>query len=123
MRGSFGVEDFEMDESVNLNEFFDKIDILICGDSSIALEASLANVPVFVFNSKYVEVEDYYGFVRNHLVTRIPDLETFVPWVELGNTSKDVLKAYSASYGTEKQGREQEHAALIIKKFAESCNG
>jgi hypothetical protein len=62
-------------------DFLNRIDALIVGDSSIALESVLMNVQTCYFNMNNGVVHDYYGYVKNHLIEEVMntvELESFL---------------------------------------------
>ena len=101
--------------------FLERVDALVCGPSSIALEAALVGVlPLTLdFDGRGV---DHYGFVASGLVHKVEDAAGAVKVLrEHGGTPPtDVLRRYSATVGTSYDGRS---AALVAELISEHLDG
>lgn len=110
-----------------VGDFLAQTSVLVAANSSIHLEAAVAGVLPVYFEMLPVSTRDYYGYVKNGVSAEARDL------VELRDLIDDVLKgrrtlnphavkAYSATFNTEWEGREGELAARIIKSLLEGAN-
>lgn len=104
-------------------EFLKVVDLVIVGNSSIALEAVLMNVvPVYYnFAAKNNDFDDYYGFVKNGLMREAVDLESLVEYIlsEVNDKSAVQHKAkyYNDVIGTEFYGKSSELALKYIEEI------
>ena len=104
-------------------EFLRSIDLMICGVSSIALEAAMMNISVINFRLNTTEI-DWYGFIKNGLMDstdRFDELETFVDSnrkCRVGNRTS--AKRYSATINTAFDGRSAELAATELRNIDSS---
>lgn len=96
---------FHSANDVSLADFFDQIDILVAGNSSIHLEAAISGIKSFYIGSVN-SVHDYYGFVESELVK---------PWLgedmKIELSPSQIVKNYSTTYMTKWQSYEQELVA------------
>jgi hypothetical protein len=98
--------------------FLAKVDAIIVGDSSIALEAALLNVyPIYYdFAGLYL---DYFGYIQNGLIDKhTNNYEDIRKWInELYQRKPDIrqrTKRYCSTVGTIFDGRSCELAAELI---------
>jgi hypothetical protein len=110
---------FEISNSKQENAFnyLSRIDAIVAGDSSIHLEAVLINVyPIYyLFNNK--KVFDYYGFVKNKLVSYCKTKEQLYSIIDSLKTNKENIQDratyYNAVIGTPDYGK----STLLISDF------
>lgn len=100
-------------------------DVILCGMSAIALEAALVNVvPInFVMSEDFT---DWYGFAKQGLCRSTSSFEELRAWlveVSEGNATpvRETAKHYSATVGTEWDGKSAYLAAQLI--LWKSCDG
>lgn len=95
--------------------FLDRVDALVCGPSSIALEAALVGVlPLTAdFDGRGV---DHYGFVGSGLVRKVEDAGQALAVLKGhgGPPSEELLRRYSATVGTSYDGRSAELVAELV---------
>lgn len=108
-----------------INESLAKADAVIAGDSSVLLEAALANVyPVYYdFNET---CQDFYGYVKNGLVdafscasslnTHLQSVENSKPYV------RHRAKYYCHTINTPFDGRSAGLAASLLNQLSEECD-
>ena len=115
--------------------FFTEIDLLIAGDSSIHLEASLLNIPCIYFDT-YEKNIDWYGFKNNKLVHYADNISEIIRLIgKFKNNfpkTRDKTKFYCDSVNTKFDGNSSSLAKSIIcdlnfeiyfsKKFDEYSN-
>lgn len=104
----------------SVSEFLGRIAVLVAGNSSIHLEAAIAGVVPVYYEMSPVSAPDYYGYVKNGISLEAWDID------QLGSKIGEILiysaepdrravQAYSATFGTEWEGREGELAADILE--------
>jgi len=108
-------------EISDINDFFQGVDVLIAGDSSIHLEAALAGLTTYYYHfSKNPEGYDYYGFLNEGICSLLPDdLTNFTQAVihsehESRKRRKAILR-YSATYGTYWSNKEGQLVAETLE--------
>ncbi|AFL82359.1 hypothetical protein Aeqsu_2918 [Aequorivita sublithincola DSM 14238] len=91
-------------------------DLVIGGDSSIHLEATLCNIPCVYFNTN-PKVYDYYGFITNNLVVAYFNmLEEVIDYLKIYTPVQDVyLKAKNYCDSIDKE-YENSSTDYILKK-------
>lgn len=102
----------------SLSDFLKAINLLIVGDSNIALDAVISDIPVIYKNMSDVNIFDYYGFLKNNLVMDgNKDFQSALDnaFTNITAISKESVRYYSASYKTEWEGREVEYIDKILK--------
>ena len=109
-------------DKAGVKQFFDSIDVLIAGNSSIVLEGALTGLPVIQYFSMDLIKSDYYNFSRNGIARSAADPQDVLHNIEkLGSNwrplRKSVLHAYSSTYGTDSQGKECEVVATNIESL------
>lgn len=106
-----------------LSDYFKQINALVAGNTSIHLEAALADLPTFYLEmSQNVIKPDYYGYVRNGISTNLEkefSKEVLVTGIEncYSSDRSKAIKSYSETYGTSWQNREGVLGALIIESI------
>ena len=98
-------------------EFMQEIDILISGDSSIHLEASLMNCPSAVFSfNKNESTLDAYDYIKKGLVKKCTPQE-IVKNIERTSfdVNHEVLRYFNAAYGSNWEGSAGERILEAIK--------
>ncbi|PXX27824.1 hypothetical protein [Arenibacter sp. ARW7G5Y1] len=102
----------------NSFEFLKKIDVLITGDSSIHLEATLLNVYSIYYVLSTRNVFDYYSFVKNGLITHCEDFNQLESQIEqLIVSKKNIQKRatyYNAAIGENFCGKSTQKIIEII---------
>ncbi|MGO2476896.1 MAG: hypothetical protein ACTH7Q_00765 [Pseudoalteromonas sp.] len=107
----------------SLSYFFNSIDCLIAANSSIHLEAALANTATlyYEFNNN-IALPDYYGYVKNGLAYRL-NIENMLESINKGKQHcnsiyhNEAVQKYSATYMTKWEHKEGELAAKLIKRI------
>ena len=105
-------------KNASLSDFLKAINLLIVGDSNIALDAVISDIPVIYKNMSDVNIFDYYGFLKNNLVMDgNKDFQSALDnaFTNITAISKESVRYYSASYKTEWEGREVEYIDKILK--------
>lgn len=103
-----------------LHNFLDQVAVLIAGDSSIHLEASLRDRACIYFKCNSLTQKDYYGFVASGLVkgaSSPEELKSILNEYSRGRSigpNKEAVRRYSATFGTEYEGREGELVAKLL---------
>lgn len=98
--------------------YINKIDVLIAGDSSIHLEASILNVfPVYYDNTaKFI---DHYGFVKNKLTSKADTIQDVVSIIQQIQHDRPYVrnnaKQYVATIDTQHDGKSSQLATQIIE--------
>jgi hypothetical protein len=105
--------------SENQNDFFYKISLLLAGNSSIHLEANIANLnSYYVTLGKEPVVDDYYGFIASGLISNFTltsddlTLSALLKMARNNSVKSKVVKLYSETYDTKWQSNESE---LVLK--------
>ena len=106
------------------NLYFGRIDVLIAGNTSLHLEASLANIKCFYqMNTKDSINFDYYGFVGHGMIRLLPDKFSDFTLAKIEHLISDykmrneILKEYSETFSTQFEGHEAELSALIVQSI------
>lgn len=100
-----------------LNEFLSEIYTMICGNSSIHLEAAVAGVLPVYYEIQPPAIKDYYGYVKKGLALKIDTFQELIALLRskpLPNSSSAAIQYYSATYDTDWYGREGELVASIL---------
>ncbi|UUX92245.1 hypothetical protein [Methanoplanus endosymbiosus] len=116
----------EDSQKYNLQNFFNKIDLMIASNSSIHLEATLSGIPCYYKEFGKSVTSDYYGYLKNGLILPFPDLTN-----QNKNNIHDLLlfdkdrkdnsmKLYSNSYNTKWHGKE---GCLVGQTLLELSSG
>jgi hypothetical protein len=115
---------FSDSKKQSVDNYFKNLDIVIAGDSSIHLEASLAGLSTFYYEmSDNVIKPDYYNYVKNGISKKLNNNFTFQ---ELKNLTKKMyndakrqqaIKKYSETYQTRWQNKEGELTQEVIKRI------
>ena len=107
----------------SLSYFFNSIDCLIAANSSIHLEAALADTATLYYEfNKNIALPDYYAYVKNGLAYAL-NIENMLESINKGKQRcnsiyyKEAVKKYSATYMTKWEHKEGELAAKLIKKI------
>ncbi|QCR22999.1 hypothetical protein [Pontibacter sp. SGAir0037] len=102
--------------------FLEQQDVIIAGDSSILLEATLLNIPSIYY--KFDEgalLDDYYGYVKNGVVERADTTEKLISIIENYIVNRPVVyqhaKYYNATVGTRHEAASAKLALDNIKDF------
>lgn len=104
----------------SVGDFLAKINLLIAGNSSIHLEAALANVLPIYFEVSKANKPDYYGYVKSGLainakniteIRKILDLDSYKLKSKIQEAS---IRYYSSTYKTEWEGKEGELVAECL---------
>ena len=65
----------------NSFEFINKIDLLICGDSSLHLEAAMLNRPCVYYRFTNTDIFDYYGYLKKRINIYIKNNEELMLYI------------------------------------------
>lgn len=65
----------------NSFEFIGNIDLLVCGDSSLHLEANMLNRPCLYYRSSESNMFDYYGYLSNNIMVYVESTEHIIEFV------------------------------------------
>ncbi|MEQ6886657.1 hypothetical protein [Salicola sp. Rm-C-2C1-2] len=96
-----------------VGDFLGSVKALVAGNSSIHLEAALSGtVPVY-YEFTPADNPDYYGYVKQGVskqATTVEELARFLKRIDDGNATinTQAVQHFSATYGTEWEGREGE---------------
>ncbi|QDE30506.1 hypothetical protein [Shewanella polaris] len=107
----------------SLINFFSSVSCVIAANTSIHLEAALANLATIYYEfSKDATKPDYYGYVKNGVsfeLNRGDLIRSLQEGINYCNSPSrnQALKSYSESYATKWEHREGVLAALLIKKL------
>jgi hypothetical protein len=101
-------------------DFLKRVSVLIAANSSIHLEAAIAGVMPIYFEISPGSIQDYYGYVKNRVSVAAHDTNELLNLIrEVQFRSKTLnssaVQAYSATFGTDWEGREGELTAAIVK--------
>lgn len=104
-----------------VGSFLVKISYLIAGNSSIHLEAALANVrPIYYEFSEYKK-SDWYNYVKNDLAEKADSVTDIINIIKSGKTvNEEAIRYYSATYKTQWEGREGELVAECLEAISEN---
>lgn len=99
-------------------EFLCRQDVMICGLSAIALEASLVNVVPLNYQLN-LDHADWYGFIKNGLTRSTENLDYLAEWLEEFEVSgtpavRQLATRYCATVGSRWDGHSAELAAMVI---------
>jgi hypothetical protein len=99
-------------------DFLSTVDVIIVGDSSIALEAALLNVYPVYFDYNTTS-RDYYKFIKNGLIERhTSNYDDVVKWISEFKMKKPDIRMktrrYCATVNTIYDGKSAEIAAALI---------
>ena len=107
-----------------ISDYFEKVNMIIAGNSSIHLEAAIAGLPTFYYEmSEKLLKFDYYGFHKNGISIELKknfSLSTLKSLIDNETNSKQrnqAIKYYSETYGTYWQNKEGQLTANIIDKI------
>lgn len=107
----------------NSFDFLAKVDLIVSGDSSIHLEATIMNVVSIYYNySKNTKMDDYYGYVKNNLISKCTNSNDLLISLKEESIKKtDVqyrAKYYNDSIKSSYYGNSSKKAVQIIKAFS-----
>ena len=113
------IEDFD---SYSAQDFLNKIDMMIAGNTSMHLEASLSGIPCYYieFGKCSPARKDYYGYLKSRLIDPFPEMKykkekDFLNLIEFDAVGKkQALKKYSNTYSSSWEGKEGELVAQTI---------
>jgi hypothetical protein len=105
----------------SISAFLTKIDLLICGDSNVQLDAISHNVEVIYHSSSSLH-SDYYGFIKNGLVKyRSKSVLDLISLLQVLRTKDKNIqlrsKFYDAGINSIMEGRIAELYALTVKQI------
>ena len=106
-----------------ISNYFMQVNLLIANNSSIHLEAALADLPTFHYQMCRESFEDEYGYIRNGISKILEKNFSFELLKNFVNSEhKDLqriksIKNYSETYGTAWQNQEGKLSALIINRI------
>lgn len=117
----YKVVNFSDPKDEPVSQFLSRINWLIAGNSSIHLEAALANVKCMYYELVVPDVPDYYGYVKNGLAIKVSSVEeidnSIRSGIDFSDELQETVRYYSATYQTEWEGREGELVAEILKSI------
>lgn len=101
--------------------FLQNVDLIVSGDSSIHLEAVMMNVVSLYFNFSKNEMDDYYGYVKNGLVSKYENYSFLKRRIEeeviLKSQVQNNAKYYNNAIDSKFYGKSKELAINYIEKF------
>lgn len=106
---------YSRSNEVAVIDFLKEIDLLISGDSSIHIEASIMNIVCVYYYMSRLNTFDYYGFVKNRLCFYANDLEHLNQYIENQSIRKSVVDKNVLSYYDECQNREISFENILKK--------
>lgn len=115
--GKYDNIDYSEPKKDSISVFLSKLSVLIAGNSSVHLEAALADVPSIYHEISQTDIEDYYGFVKNGLITKATSMENIekaIGCIRHQGIQKESVRYYSSTYETEWEGREGKLVANIL---------
>ncbi len=103
-------------------KFLTKVDLLIGGDSSIHLEATLLNIPcVYYCFSGLKSMKDYYGFIKNGMIQDAGTVEDVCSFIKKNEIEKEPVfekaKYYNELVGTVMEGKSINLAVECISQM------
>jgi hypothetical protein len=107
----------------SISDFLRSCFAVIASNTSIHLEAVLSGVPSIYFEISPLSSPDVYGYVQNGLVPHLVNSqELILSLMDIANEKMNpinlkAIRFYSASYGTEWEGREGELVAETLEKI------
>ena len=102
-------------KSESVFDYVDRIDIMVCGASSIILEAALKGVQSIALFSEHAS--DVYGFVKNGLCPMANNVDELISMIEKPRDHQQLVAAteyYCAGYGEQNRPEAATLAAQII---------
>ena len=109
----------------DIGSYLSELSHLISGNSSILLESAIAGVSPIYHEVQPPFIEDYYGYVRHGLATKIDSWDKIVDFVKSTDNGGPNVKAtrfYSATYLTEWHGKEGDLVATSLIKLQQNCS-
>lgn len=106
-----------------VNDYLSRIIWLVAGNSSIHLEAALANVTSIYYELTPAHIYDYYGYVKNGLaieansVLQISNL--IKDGISINDSAIPFIRYYSATYNTDWDGLEGQLVAEVLESYHE----
>ena len=101
----------------NVFAFLKRIDLLVCGESSVHVEAALMNMPSFYYNTFHRLLDDY-GFVKDGLVSALFDdprrFSDYLATLDVNQDFSGRAKPYCDTIGTAYENRSTERAIVEI---------
>ncbi|MGF2733396.1 hypothetical protein [Marinobacter sp. DUT-1] len=103
----------------SISQFMERLHCLVAGNTSILLEAAVARVCPVYFEYQPPDTPDVYGFVKHGLALHARSVNEFLSWLDLDKLglNKTAVQYYSASFGTEWEGREGKLVAEHLLKL------
>jgi len=106
-------------------DFFNKIDMMIAGNTSIHLEASLSRIPSYYIEFGWCSPnrQDSYGYLKSGLIDPFPNLknlkeEDFIELLKFNSAKKEeALKKYSNTFKSDLAGKEGKIVALTLNEI------
>lgn len=107
-----------------VGSFLMNVSYLVAGNSSIHLEAALADVLTIYYEFTKLDNPDYYGYVKNGLAQQahsISEVKTIIQHnLPKTRNYEEAVKYYSATYSTVWEGREGELVAKCLEAILEN---
>ncbi len=103
-------------------DFLKNLDLLIAGETSTHLEAALLNIPSVQFAKLSTEnFVDYYGYIKNNLITQVKTQEELNNWIvnqsDVIDNPRTRTNYYNATVGTEWDGKSKELTLNLINAY------
>lgn len=101
----------------SVDDYLSEICYLICGNSSINLEAAIVGVIPIYYQVQPPHIDDYYGYVKNGIAIKADSYQHLVTLLRQKNIPKPnpaAVKYYSGTYNTEWYGKEGELVARTL---------
>lgn len=107
-----------------VGDFLSRIIWLIAGNSSIHLEAALANVTSIYYELTPAHIYDYYGYVKNGLAIKADSVlqisNLIKDGISINDNAIDFIRYYSATYKTDWDGLEGQLVAEVLESYGEN---
>ena len=104
-------------------EFLKNQDLVIAGESSIHLEATLLNIPAVQYAfSKNEKLNDYYGYVKNKMIYKAHDLAGLRDYIQSSIQSRKDVFQKAAYYNQSINSHNFSSSDLAFKYITEYIN-
>ncbi len=101
-------------------EFINNNDILIAGESSFHLDVALCKKRSFLCNLTNYNILDYYGYLKNGLISQLPENYSTLNDVSLKEESSErtkLIQFYVSNYKTSDWGKSAKFIANKLQKL------
>ena len=115
----------KFDVSGSVEDFFNSCYCIVAGNSSIILEAKLANLEAIYYSNLDKIEYDYYGYCAHGLAKSVENLDKLEALIRKSQEQTrqidiNALQYFSATHSTQWEGNEAEYAAKTIQDFLTS---